>query len=342
MAERDRAAIDVDLGCIPAKLDAHAERLRGERLVGFDQIHVVDRISGLFKNLAGRESGTDTHDGRIDAGGSARDKLRHRFHAQLLRFLCAHNDDRGGAVVDAGSVCGGHSTVLLKGGFELGQALGDNAGARELVRVEHNCVLFNLDRNRNDFIFKLAGLLSGFALLLAAGGKLVLHLAGDAVFLGNVFSSDAHVIVVERVGQRVVNHRVNKCAVAHTVAVTALRKRIRCAGHILHTTRDDDVGFTAGNQRRREVNALQTGTAEVVEGRGRNLDRDARMDCGLTRDVLSLGGLQNAAHKDLVDLLGLDTRAVERLLDDNCTELLDRDVGERAAELADCGAAGTG
>ena len=45
MAERDRAAVDVDLGRVEAELVDADDRLRGERLVELDQVEVVDARS---------------------------------------------------------------------------------------------------------------------------------------------------------------------------------------------------------------------------------------------------------------------------------------------------------
>src|SRR6476646_11569834 len=42
MADRDRAAIDVDLGGIPAQILVDRAGLRGEGLVGLDQIEIAD------------------------------------------------------------------------------------------------------------------------------------------------------------------------------------------------------------------------------------------------------------------------------------------------------------
>src|ERR1700733_13547110 len=47
MADRDRAAIDVDLGEIPAEVLVDRAGLRGERLVGLDQIEVPEIPPGV-------------------------------------------------------------------------------------------------------------------------------------------------------------------------------------------------------------------------------------------------------------------------------------------------------
>ena len=54
MAERDRAAVDVDLRPVEAELAAVGERLRGERLVDLDQVEVLDPQLELLEQLASR------------------------------------------------------------------------------------------------------------------------------------------------------------------------------------------------------------------------------------------------------------------------------------------------
>src|SRR5882672_7706658 len=46
MAERDRAAIDVELRWIEAEFLADGQRLRGEGFVGLDEVEVLDRPAG--------------------------------------------------------------------------------------------------------------------------------------------------------------------------------------------------------------------------------------------------------------------------------------------------------
>src|SRR5258707_10203941 len=52
MADRDRATIDVDLGSIPAEVLVDRAGLRGESLVGLDQIEIADVPAGLLQRGA--------------------------------------------------------------------------------------------------------------------------------------------------------------------------------------------------------------------------------------------------------------------------------------------------
>src|SRR5262249_47795061 len=52
MTDRNRAAVDVDLGGIPAEVLVDRAGLGGERLVRLDQIEVVDLPAGLLERRA--------------------------------------------------------------------------------------------------------------------------------------------------------------------------------------------------------------------------------------------------------------------------------------------------
>src|SRR6185369_3293409 len=54
MTERDRAAVDVDLGGFDAELGEYAERLRGERLVELPQADVVLLDAGSLEHFLRR------------------------------------------------------------------------------------------------------------------------------------------------------------------------------------------------------------------------------------------------------------------------------------------------
>lgn len=96
------------------------------------------------------------------------------------------------------------------------------------------------------------------------------------------------------------------------------------------------------DHRGREVDALEAGAADDVQRLRGDLDGKAGLEGGLARDVLALRGLEHAAHKDFVNLLGFHARAVEGFLDHDSTELRGGDTREGTAHFADCGAAGTG
>ena len=74
MAERDRAAVDVQPLRIDRQLAQAGEHLRGERFVQLDEIDLVEREPGQLQHLADRRHRADAEALRLDAGGRVRDE----------------------------------------------------------------------------------------------------------------------------------------------------------------------------------------------------------------------------------------------------------------------------
>src|SRR5215208_3781375 len=68
VADRDRAAVHVELVVIDAELAHRGEHLRGEGLVQLDQVDVFDAQLRASERLARRRYGADPHVARVDAG----------------------------------------------------------------------------------------------------------------------------------------------------------------------------------------------------------------------------------------------------------------------------------
>jgi len=68
VADGNRAAIDVDLGRIPAHLLVDGNGLCGERFVDFHQVQVLCSPAGLLQAQLGRRHRTHAHDARIETG----------------------------------------------------------------------------------------------------------------------------------------------------------------------------------------------------------------------------------------------------------------------------------
>src|SRR5215470_655668 len=73
MAERDRAAVDVDPAHVRVILALPRQYHGRERLVDLDQIDLVERHTGLAEHALGRRDRAREHDDRIDAREGGRD-----------------------------------------------------------------------------------------------------------------------------------------------------------------------------------------------------------------------------------------------------------------------------
>ena len=86
MADGDGAAIDVDDRRIPAHVLVDGAGLRGEGLVGLDEVEVVDLPAGLLQRLARGRDRAGAHDRRIDAGGRPGGDARERRRGRASRL----------------------------------------------------------------------------------------------------------------------------------------------------------------------------------------------------------------------------------------------------------------
>ena len=101
----------------------------------------------LQRRARGRDR-AGAHDRRIDAGVRPRDDARERRLAALGGLARRHQHHRGGAVIDAGGVGGGHRAVLVEGRAQLGDRVERGAGLRIFVGVDDDVALAALDRDR--------------------------------------------------------------------------------------------------------------------------------------------------------------------------------------------------
>src|SRR5258708_6045782 len=98
VAEGNRAAVDVDLLLVEAKLADDRERLRGEGLVQLDQVDIRKREPSELERPRHRGDRTNSHDLRSHPGDGEADETRQWLQSQCIGLASLHDDDRGGAV----------------------------------------------------------------------------------------------------------------------------------------------------------------------------------------------------------------------------------------------------
>ena len=339
MADGDGAAVDVDVIGGQAQLGVDRGSLRGKGLVQLEQVDVLGLQAGLLQGLTDGGDGAGAHQSGIDAHRTGGDDLGHGLQAVGLDELAGGHDDGGSAVVDAGGVAGGdRAAVALKGGLQLGQLLHGGAGLDVLIGVEDDGIALLLgDDHGDDLVLELALGDGGGGTGLAAQGQLILHLAGDAVLFGHVLGGDAHVAVVERIPQAVVDHHVGHGGVVHAGAPAGGIDGVGSHAHALHTAGHNALSLAGHNGAVSDGNAVQTGATHLVQGGGGGLDGQTGLQGGLTGGVLAQTSLQHVAEEQLVDLGGLDAAALQGFLDDQGAQFNGGGALQRAAEAAHSG-----
>ena len=177
---------------------------------------------------------------------------------------------------------------------------------------------------------------------MAAQRPLVHVRARDLELVADLGRLDEHLLARERVGQAVVDHRVEHLRVAHAVAEAALRQQVGRARHGLHAPGHDRAGEVAGTDVLvREADGAQARRTDLVDRLGRHFLRNSAVDLGLPGGNLALAGLEHLSEDDVLDLVWRDSGALERAADGGAAELDRVDGGEGAAHLAERRAGGT-
>src|ERR1700683_1644883 len=170
MPDGDGAAVDVDLLGIPGEVFVDRAGLRGERLVGLDEIEVADIPAGLLQRRARGGDRPGAHDLRIDAGLRPRHDTGEGRLAQLGGLARLHQHHRAGAVVDARGVTGRDRALLVESRAQLADRLEGGAVFGIFVAIDDDVALTAFDRYRGDFVLEFPGLLRRFGLILRADG----------------------------------------------------------------------------------------------------------------------------------------------------------------------------
>ena len=364
MAQRDGSAVDVDLRHVEAQLPAHRDGLGGKRLVGLNEVNVVDGHASFRHGLAGGGHGAHAHDLRVHTALAPADELGHGLQAIFLHSFAGSQDDGSRAIIDTRGI--GRSDPLLalilgfllasdlegvynfgigrlgahgEGAPQLGDTLSGDASLGIFVLLEVHHVPLNLHGDGDNLGLKLPGSLGGFGLLLGSGGELVLLLAGDAPDVVDIFRSGPHVVVVIGIPEAVLDHGVHQLLVAHAGTPAGIHRGKGSGAHVLSTTADNHVGVPGQDGTGALNERLHAGTADHAHGVGGNGIGNAGLDGDLAGHVLALGSGEDAAEHDLIHVLRLHTSAVQGLLDHNRAQLRSGSVLQTAAKGADGGTA---
>ncbi len=211
---------------------------------------------------------------------------------------CGGDDQRRGAVVDAGRVAGGHGAVFLERRLQRRPAWPRSSRRADTRRDRRGADRLSSAARRPERSPSANAPLSIAACRapLAFGGERVLVGARYVVAARDFFGGDAHVAGVDRAGQPFAQHRVDDLGVAHAVAPARALQQVRRVRHRLGAARDDRVDVADANRFDGVDDSLQPGPADAIDGFAGHLDRQAGLERRLARDVHARARLQHAAH----------------------------------------------
>src|SRR5208282_2131755 len=132
----------------------------------------------------------------LDSTGSLRDDAYHYSRAQFFRARGAGYNQRRRSVVNSRSIASRDGAIFLEGRLQRAQDFDGRVLARTFVLVkDYRWLAFFLGRDfdRHNLRLEAAFFLRGNGFAVRVDGELVLLLARDAVFLGDVLTRQSHV-----------------------------------------------------------------------------------------------------------------------------------------------------
>ena len=185
VAERDRAAVDVDPVLVDPEHPDRVQRDRGERLVDLPQVDVL--------GASGRPSRAPSWRPWPASAPGRRSRRRPAAWATIVASarlavalgpLVAGEHQRAGAVVDAGRVAGGVRAVLRRrSAGSLASVSSEVSRRGRLVDLDHGVALPGPDRDRHDLLGQ-AALVGGLDRELVRAQRPAVHVGAGQLELG--------------------------------------------------------------------------------------------------------------------------------------------------------------
>ena len=298
----------------------------------FDHVEIIDFEAGALEQLAHRGNRPHAHHRWLDAGVRVADDASERRQRRLFRPLRRSEDQRGGAVVDARRIAGGHRAILLERGFQRREPVQRRTGLRVLVDCEAHVRPAARDLDGQNLVAEAASENRLCRAPLALKREGVLIGARHPPARGDVLGGDAHDAVAEGVRQHA-DEAVGHCDVAHLVAEAPALQIMRGPAHHLRAAGQRDVGVAQHDALRRRDNRLHAAAAKPVERHCRGLRRHTRVDRRDAREIgVARAGRNDVAEHDMADFVGRDARAPQRFLGHDRAELGRLLAGQCAAE----------
>ncbi len=175
---------------------------------------------------------------------------------------------------------------------------------------------------------------------MALDGEFVLILPGDAPFVRDVFRGDAHVHLIERVGESR-NEDVDRSGIVEARAPAHGGQPVGSAAHGFSAAADGGIGVAVDDGVSGGEDGLQAAAAKTIKSEGRRFDRHSTAQSGDAGEINVFGiGVDDVSKHDMTDVGWRQARALQALAHNFGCEFGGRDIFQCAAELANGSAHG--
>ena len=161
---------------------------------------------------------------------------------------------------------------------------------------------------------------------------MTLHRSGILFVARNVaggvaLGAQTHEASVERTPQTIFDDGIRQFGVAIAKTTACTHGQVRRIGHRLHAGSHHDVGFATGHHLVGQINGVQSRQAHLVDVHTRDVHRNARFDCGLSRWHLALPGHQDLPDNHVVHFVGMHVGPLQGFGNSETPEVSSTEIG---------------
>src|SRR6266404_1871946 len=335
MSECDCASVDIELRRIYSQFTRNSDGLDRERFVQFNKINVSKIPARSFQSLLNRSHRSHHNEFWFDPACGLRDNAGHMFAAELARRFRGRNYKRCGSVVHSGRISGRNRSVLLESRLQSRQRFNRSVLAGSLVGFDdQRRALLLRDLDRDDFAIEATLFNRSQRLAMRVYRVLILFLSADVIPVLDYLPGAAHMPVVERAPQAVLDHGIDQLAVAEPVALARSLLQVRRVGHRLHSTRDRDVNLADSYGIGRQHHSFQPGAANLVDCKRGHTVRSARSQRHLPGRILPVARLNDVAHYDFIDNGSIDAGPLDCSPSGDHSQINRAEIPERPKKLS--------
>ena len=147
----------------------------------------------------------------------------------------------GGVDLQFARAAGGHRSFTAETRPKFCERIGIGFSSWSLVAFDDRITATTLDGYRDDFIGEFACLLCGGGAAVALHGAGVLVFTRHVMLLCNIFSTITHVLIFKRAPESIMDHRIDRFAIAEFPTFPRAEQQMRCATHVFHASCDDHL-----------------------------------------------------------------------------------------------------
>ena len=346
MADTDGAAVRVDPLVVEVDLQLlqTAQHLAGEGFVDFDHVHGRQGQTGALQDFLYGRYRANAHYPGFDPGNSAGEDARAGGQTELVADVFVAEQQRGGAVVNAGGIAGGHHATLEQR-WQSSQFFQGSAGSGMFVGCYSGCRVLPppcRDLYLQQFFVIKPGCSGCFVFLLGSGCERVTVCPADSEVPGQVVRGLRHGVVAvlshERpVGKAPAEHGIVQLLVA-VKAGFRLAQHPGRAAHALDAAGDEQLPLSATDGARRVQGCRGAAGAQAVDGDAADGGMHAGQQRGITRDIAAVfTRLIGVAEHHIFYQAAVDAVAVQQPLDNGRRQVIRAHRRQPAAVTAEGG-----